>query len=222
MFEYYSAAADFTCSYEFKHIWNTYFTLGNAIFNIGQVAGSADSIPLIAFNGIESIKKERHKISLLCNIDYYLYVPFNKRGIEQVKKCLNLGSNAEYVKYRTERFIEFTKENTLQPIDDDYADAVFKFNTYLTADKQDLSVPESVAAMLRLVLGEFENLSLKSENPITNITIPKDALGILKKIREYMDEHGPIIDLNDFMTIDTTPLNEEEKIVFEKATNIKV
>ena len=37
-----------------------------------------------------------------------------------------------------------------------------------------------------------------------------------------MDEHGPIIDLNDFMTIDTTTLNEEEKIVFEKATNIKV
>lgn len=37
-----------------------------------------------------------------------------------------------------------------------------------------------------------------------------------------MDEHGTIIDLNDFMTIDTTPLNEEEKIVFEKATNIKV
>ncbi|MGN1372547.1 MAG: hypothetical protein ACI4VK_00700 [Candidatus Coproplasma sp.] len=221
MFDYIGAGMLLTWSYEFKHICNSSIWIGNSNITLGLFETCSFTTSMLLGDELQ-FDKERDMIEFFFEIDYLLYVPFGRRGMKQVKSCLTLDSDAEYVKHRTDKYIEMLTGLGQKSIPDDFIDSATKFCTYLTCNRQDLSVPESAAATARLVFGEFENIISKSEDFVSQFEFAKGANGILKKICDHVKEHGPVIDLTDFISFDSTPLNEEEIKIFEEFTNLKV
>lgn len=114
------------------------------------------------------------------------------------------------------------EEYTLVPVTDDFLESATKFCTQLVSLKQDLSCYEDRAATVKIIFGELENLYTGGElNTYTQQS--KMAMDILDKICKHTQQYGKLIDVSEFIKIDTaTPLNAEELKIFEKFTNLKV
>lgn len=161
---------------------------------------------------------------LLIQLDYFAYVPFGKRGTKQLEKYFEEnGYQLTPKEYKKKQMLNALKKcdievnNRIKEIIDCYCD-------YLYSSKQDMSKIESVAACVRQVSGELDNLT--SEKVIIGLSERDDKLEeILDNIWTHIKvNNNTQIDMNNFLpkVDENKPLNSEEKKYFEYITNFNI
>ena len=160
----------------------------------------------------------------LIQLDYITYVPFGKRGQKQLEKCLEQsGYNMSPKAYKKNKMIRVLEKNGIA-VSDGMNRVLEQFCNYLYSPKQDLSKIESVAACVRQVGGEIDNLI--SSGQIVGLDERDDKLEqILDNIWTRVKVSGNTkIDMTEFLpnVDENKPLTDAEKEYFEHITRFKI
>ena len=160
---------------------------------------------------------------LLIQLDYVAYVPFGKRGTKQLEKYFEENDYKLTPKeYKKKQMLTTLKKCGIE-VGKSFKERIDSYCDYLYSSKQDLSVIESVAACVRQVSGELDNLT--SEKTIIGLSERDDKLEqILDNIWTRIKVSGNTkIDMNEFLpkVDENKPLNSDEKKYFEYITQLK-
>ena len=161
---------------------------------------------------------------LLIQLDYVAYVPFGKRGKKQLEKYFEEnGYKLTPKEYKKKQMLTTLKECGIE-VGKTFSESIDSYCEYLYSSEQDLSVIESVAACVRQVSSELDNLA--SEKTIIGLSERDDKLEqILDNIWTRIKVSGNTkIDMNDFLpkVDENKPLSGEEKKYFEYITGLNI
>ena len=161
---------------------------------------------------------------LLIQLDYIACVPFGKRGTKQLEKYFkDNGYKLTPKEYKKKQMLNALKKCNIE-VGKTFKERIDSYCEYLYSSKQDLSEIESVAACVRQVSGELDNLV--SEKNIIGLSERDDKLEqIIENIWAYIKTNNTTkIDMGDFLpSVDENkPLNSQEKEYFEYITQLKI
>ena len=172
----------------------------------------------------ENLGCENHQdlIDLLIQLDYLTYVPFGQRGLNKANEYLEKNNEKENVTgYKINKITNVLKKNQIE-VNQELTSKVKSFCHYLSNPNQDLSVPESLAAVVRILSGELDNLI--SAGKITGSAQKDKALKeMVMKLSDDANEKGTKINLDNYLqNKNTSKLTEKEIEYFENVTGLSV
>ena len=164
---------------------------------------------------------ETYLIDILLQLDFMTYIPFGTRGMRQIEKYLkHSGNKKTYAEYKYDQMIDVLKNNNIE-VNSKLVQGIKNYCKYLITDEQDLSKAESIAATVRKIGGELENLA--SLNKINGM---RERTGKLRELvnQLYEDTKKGIttICLNKYLSNHAEKLNDTELEYFNKVIDLKV
>lgn len=168
-----------------------------------------------------NFEKSQYLSGLLIELDYATYIPFGIKGLRHLQKCLKQeGSLTNAIDYKKQQMYRVVKRCGAE-LNNELKNSIDKFCDYLFTVKQNLSEIESVAASVRIVSGELDNLV--SNYKMGSINEKDDNCErILDTMVDYTKTNGKEINLKEFFDFDKEDLNEKEANYFERFTGLKL